>query len=99
METLAKFFDRINATLGVTTTEELVFHPYFIAFMVVAFLYGAWKGYKWLSVPILGIGGGAALYAYMWPSDTSKILDLVKFFLAAAGMGVLLVYIAFIREK
>jgi hypothetical protein len=99
MEALARFYDKINAMMGVKSTEDLVFHPWFIGLLVVGFLYGAWKGYKWLSVPILGIGGTAALYHYMWPSDTTKILELVKFFIAAAGMGVVLVYLAFIREK
>ncbi len=49
METMANFFEWINRLLGVSGPGELVMHPVFIGFCVVAFVYTVYTHMKYFS--------------------------------------------------
>ncbi|MDQ7783009.1 MAG: hypothetical protein RDU20_09030 [Desulfomonilaceae bacterium] len=98
METLAKFYDSINRLLGVTTPGELVFHPAFIAFCIIAFIYFVVTRMKYFAVGIGGLVGGAAIVHYLYPSNTSNLPELIKFLAAMGGLALVLVYIGFVRD-
>ena len=98
METMAKFYDSINRLLGVSTPGELVFHPAFIAFCIIAFIYFVITRMKYFAIAIGGLVGGAAIVHYLYPSSTSHLAELVKFLAAMSGLALLLVYIGFVRD-
>jgi hypothetical protein len=98
METIARFYDWINSLLGVQTTEELILHPVFIGLCVLVFIYAVAMGLKWLSVPAIGLIGGALIYVYLYPEDTSDLAALLKFLLAMGGLALIVVYLGFIRD-
>jgi len=98
METLAKFFDSINRLLGVSTPGELIFHPVFIGFCIVAFIYCFLTRMKYFAIAIGGLMGGAAIVHYLYPSNTSHLGELIKFLAAMGGLALLLVYIGFVRD-
>ncbi len=98
METMAEFFEWINRLLGVTTPEELFFHPVFLGFCVAALIFFFIKGWKAFYLIIAGILGGVLIYTYLGPEDTSDLKALLTFLGALAGMVVVLIYFGFIRE-
>ncbi|MFH0822576.1 MAG: hypothetical protein V2B18_07475 [Pseudomonadota bacterium] len=98
MEFLAHFFESINNYLGVKSPGELVVNPYFIGFIVIMLAYSILKGWRLFTVAILGGFGTGMLIKYMYPADTSDLLQLVKFLGCMGGLGLLLIYFAFIRE-
>jgi hypothetical protein len=99
MEGLSHFFEGINQFLGVTGPGELLFHPVFIGFCLLIFIYSTWVGMKYVSLPIGALMGGGVIYHYLWPQgDQSGLGDLVWAFLAFGGLGLVLVYIGFIKE-
>ena len=98
MERMADFFEWINRLLGVSTPEELIFHPGFLGLCILAFIYTFFKGWKFYYLVIAGFFGGALIFAYLYPQDTSDLRALLYFLGALAGMVVVLIYFAFVRE-
>jgi len=98
MQTLADFFDWINNLLGVKSGAELVFHPVIIGLLIVMFIYSVIMHMKYFSLCIAGIIGGAAIFTYMFPADTSNLVELIKFVGAMGGLGLVLLYLGFIRH-
>ncbi len=98
METMAKFFDSINRLLGVSTPGELIFHPVFIAVCVIAFIYFVLTRMKYFAIAVGGLVGGAVIVHYLYPSNTSNLTELMKFLAAMGGLGLVLVYIGFVRD-
>ena len=98
MEAMASFFESINKLLGVSGPGELVFHPVFIGLCIAIFIYSLIKGYKFMSVGIFLVMGGAIVFHYLWPEDTSNLTALVKFMAAMGGLALVCVYLAIIRE-
>jgi len=98
MDTLANFFESINRLLGVSGPGELVFHPVFIGLCVAIFIYAVATGQKFLAVGIGGLMGGAAIFHYLYPEDSSHLGELLKFIAAMGGLALLVVYFGFIRE-
>jgi hypothetical protein len=98
MEAIARFFDSINNYLGVSSPSELMIHPYFIGLCVALFLYALISGMKYMAVVIGGVIGTSVIVHYLYPADTSQLGDLLWFVLALGGMGLVLLYFAFIRE-
>ncbi|MFH1116824.1 MAG: hypothetical protein V1792_23150 [Pseudomonadota bacterium] len=95
---MAKFFDSINRLLGVSSPGELVFHPVFIGFCVIAFIYFVLTRMKFFAIAVGGLVGGAAVVHYLYPSSTSNLPELIKFLAAMGGLALLLVYIGFVRD-
>jgi hypothetical protein len=98
METMARFFDYINNLLGVTTPMELVFHPVFIGICVAALIYSIVKQWKFFSLGITGLMGGAATYYYLFPKEGSDLGELITFVAAVLGLALVLIYLGFVRE-
>ncbi len=98
MQKMAEFFDWINSLLGVTSQEELIFHPVFLGFCILAFVYSFFKGWKLFYLVIAGVIGGAVIFSYLYPQDSSDLRGLLTFLGAIGGMVLLLVYLAFVRE-
>lgn len=99
MQSLTNFFEAINQYLGVTGPGDLLFHPVFIGFCLVLFIYSTWVGMKYISLPIGALMGGGVIYHYLWPKgEEAGLGDLVWAFLAFGALGLVLVYIGFIRE-
>jgi len=73
-------------------------HPVFIGLCVLVIVYAVFTGLKWLSVPALGLVGGALIYVYLYPEDASNLMALMKFLLAMGGLALLMVYFGFIRD-
>ncbi|MBI5252101.1 MAG: hypothetical protein HY912_21610 [Desulfomonile tiedjei] len=98
METLANFFESINKFLGVSTPMELVFHPVFMGVMIVLFLYALFTGMKYFAITVGGLMGGAAVIHYLYPQQASDLGGLIKFVGAMGALGLVLLYIGFIRD-
>jgi hypothetical protein len=98
MEAMANFFEWINSLLGVKSGSELVFHPVVIGLFIVLFIYSVIMHMKYFALCIAGVVGGAALFSYMYPADTSNLLELLKFIAAMGGLGLVLLYLGFIRD-
>jgi hypothetical protein len=98
METLASFFESINQALGVKGPGELVFHPFFIGFCVVAFIYFVLTRMKYFALAVGGLMGSAVIVHYLYPKSTSNLPELVQFLGAMGVLGLLLVYIGFVRD-
>ena len=98
MEALANFFEWINRMLGVWGAGELVFHPVFIGICVALFIYGVATGKRFLGVGIGGLLGGALIFHYLYPHDSSALSELLKFIVAMGALALLIVYFGFIRE-
>jgi hypothetical protein len=99
MEGLSRFFESINQFLGVTGPSELLFHPVFIGLCLVIFIYATWVGIKYVSLPIGALMGGGIIYHYLWPKgEESGLGDLLWAFLAFGALGLVLVYVGFIKE-
>lgn len=99
MEALSHFFEKLNQMLGVSGPSDLLFHPAFIGLCLVIFIYATWTGMKYLSLPVGGLMGGAVIYHYLWPkADSSGLGDLIYAFAAFGALGLLLVYLGFIRD-
>lgn len=98
METMSQFFEQINKLLGIQHAGELLFHPVFIGLMIVLFTYALIKGWKGFYLSIAGILGGGVIFRYLYPADSSDLLQLVKFLGAMGGFGLLLIYLGFVRS-
>jgi hypothetical protein len=99
MEALSGFFESINKFLGVSGPGDLIFHPAFIGFCLVIFLYATWVGMKYISLPVGGLMGGAVIYHYLWPKgDASSLGELVWAFGAFGALVMVVVYLGFIRD-
>jgi hypothetical protein len=98
MEAMADLFEKVNSLLGVQGPAELVFSPWFLGFLVVVLVYSLVKGMKYFSVVTAGILGGAAIFHYTFPEDTSDLKALLIFFAFAGLLVLMLIYYAFIRE-
>ena len=98
METLTNFFESINKLLGVSTPMELAFHPLFMGLVVVLFLYALFTGMKYFACTLGGLMGGAAAIHYLYPENASDLGQLLKFVAAMGALGLLLLYIGFVRD-
>jgi len=98
MEAMAEFFEWINSLLGVKSGSELIFHPVVIGLFVVMFIYSVIMRMKYFALSIAGIVGGAAIFVYMFPADSSNLSELLKFVAAMGGLGLVLLYLGFIRD-
>jgi hypothetical protein len=98
METLTNFFEAINKFLGVSTPMELVFNPIFMGVMLVLFLYSLFTGMKYFACALGGLMGGAAAIHYLYPENASNLGDLFKFVGAMGALGLLLIYIGFVKD-
>ena len=98
MESMAKFFDSINKLLGIKDAGELVFHPAFIGLCLVLFIYSLIKGWKGFYLSIAGILGGGVIFKYLYPAESSDLFQLVKFLGAMGVLGLILVYLGFVRN-
>ncbi|MBM4325617.1 MAG: hypothetical protein FJ118_00510 [Deltaproteobacteria bacterium] len=98
METMARFFDWINRLFGVESGGELLFHPVFIGFFIVAFVYCLIKGWKYSALTVFSFMGGALIFSYLYPEDSSNLGDLLFFLGAMGALALFVVYLGFIRE-
>lgn len=98
METMASFFDWINSLLGIKTPGELIFHPAFLGFCIIAFIYFLITGMKYFAIALGGLVGGATIVHYLYPSSTSNLTELIQFLAAMGGLALVLVYIGFVRD-
>lgn len=98
MQTLASFFEWINKTLGVEKGTDLLFHPAFIGLVLILFVYCLIKGWKIFGAVIYLVMATAVIHHYLWPSNTSDLLALVKFLVAIGGAAMVGIYFGFIRE-
>lgn len=98
METLTNFFEAINKALGVSAPMDLVFHPVFMGAAIVLFIYALATGMKYFAVTLGGLMGGAAIIHYLYPATASDLSGLIKFVGAMGVLGLLLVYIGFVRD-
>lgn len=98
MESMANFFESINKMLGVSGPGELVFHPVFMGICIVLALYALFTGMKYFALILAGVMGGAAIFHYLYPKDSSQLNDIVQFLGAMGVLALVLVYIGFIRD-
>lgn len=98
METMSQFFDQINKLMGIQHASELLFHPVFIGVLIVLFIYSVIKGWKGFYLSIAGLLGGGVIFKYLYPADSSDLLQLVKFLGAMGLYGMLLIYLGFVRS-
>ncbi len=98
METLANFFEWINRLFGVSGPGELVMHPIFLGFCFVAFVYAVVTHMKYFSLALAGLMGGALIFHYLYPEESSNLGDLMGFVAAMGGLALVLVYLGFIRD-
>lgn len=98
METMARFFDSINRLMGVKSQGELIFHPVFIGVCIIVFIYCLVKRMKYFCIAIAGLMGGALIFHYMYPADSSNLTQLIKFIAAMIGLALFLAYLAFIKD-
>lgn len=98
MEAMAQFFEWINRMLGVKSQGELIFHPVFIGVCIVLFIYCLVKRMKYFAIGIAALLGGALIFHYMYPSDSSNLTELIKFIAAMIGLALLMAYLAFIKD-
>lgn len=98
MESMANFFESINRLLGVSGPGELVMHPVFLGFCFVAFVYALVTHMKYFAIALAGLMGGAVIFHYFYPAESSNLSDLVTFIGAMGLLALLLVYLGFIRD-
>ena len=98
METLASFYDYINSILGISTPGELIFHPAFLGFCIIAFIYFVITGMRYFALCLGGLVGGAAVVHYLYPSSASNLTELIKFVGAMGVLALILVYIGFVKD-
>ncbi len=98
MEALASFFDWINNLLGVKESSELVWNPYFLGLVLAMFIYALVKRWKVYYLGIAGLMGIAICVKYLYPEDSSDLFELLKFVGACGAVGVVLIFLAFIRD-
>jgi hypothetical protein len=98
METMSKFFESINRLLGISTPSELIFHPVFLIFCAIAFIYFVVTRMKFFALAVGGLVGGAVVVHYLYPSNTSNLTELVQFVGAMGVLALVLVYVGFVRD-
>jgi hypothetical protein len=98
METLANFFESINRLFGVSGPAELVMHPVFLGFCFVAFVYAVVTHMKYFALALAGLMGGAIIFHYLYPEESSNLSDLMGFVAAMGALALVLVYLGFIRD-
>ncbi|MBI5569994.1 MAG: hypothetical protein HY914_08625 [Desulfomonile tiedjei] len=98
MDSLAQLFEAFNKFVGVSSPGELVFNPVFIGICLLLFIYALLTGQKYVSLPVGGIMGGGVIWHYLYPKEGSGLGDLVQFIGAMCVLGLLLVYVGFIRD-
>ncbi|MEJ2717134.1 MAG: hypothetical protein P8182_08335 [Deltaproteobacteria bacterium] len=98
METMSNFFESLNTLLGVKTPGELLFNPIFIGICIAVFIYCLIKGWKFFSLTILGLLGGALIFHYFYPEKGSDLTQLVMFLAVMGGLLLVLIYLGFVRE-
>jgi hypothetical protein len=98
METMTNFFEWINRLLGVSGPGELVMHPVFLGFCVLAFVYAVVTRMKYFAITLAGLMGGAVIFHYLYPAESSNLGDLVTFIAAMGAWALLLVYLGFVRD-
>jgi len=98
METMANFFESINRALGVTGPGDLVMHPVFLGLCVVAFIYAWVTRMKFIALILAGLMGGAVIFHYLYPEQSSNLGDLLTFIVAMGLLALVLVYLGFIRD-
>ncbi|MGO9570670.1 MAG: hypothetical protein ACLP5H_24330 [Desulfomonilaceae bacterium] len=98
MESMSNFFESINRLLGVSGPGELVMHPVFLGLCVVAFIYTLVTHMKYFSLILAGLMGGAVIFHYLYPDQSSNLGDLLSFVVAMGLLALVLVYLGFIRD-
>jgi hypothetical protein len=98
MQSIVDLFEAINRYLGVSGPADLVVHPIFLGFCILLLLYALFARMKVTAIIIAGCLGAGAIIHYLYPSDTSQLVDLVKFIGAMGALGLVLLYFGFIRE-
>lgn len=73
-------------------------HPIFIGFCILLLLYALFTGMRYMAIIIAGCLGTGVIVHYLYPGDTSQLVDLVKFIGAMGALGLVLLYFGFIRE-
>jgi hypothetical protein len=84
--------------LGVSGPKELLFHPVFLGFCVILFIYALVSRMKYIALGIGGLIGASVVVHYLYPKDTSNLSELVQFLGAMGVLALLLVYIGFVRD-
>jgi len=98
MQAMARFFDWINSLLGVESGSELLFHPIIIILCLIGFVYSVVMHMKYFAIGIAGLMGGALIFKYFFPEDTSNLPELIKFVAAMGGLALVLLYLGFIKD-
>ena len=98
MEAMANFFESINRLLGVSGPGELVMHPVFLGVCLAAFIYALVARMKYFALTLAGLMGGAVIFHYLYPEQSSNLGDLLSFIVAMGGLALVLVYLGFIRD-
>lgn len=98
MEAMSNFFEWINRLLGVKGPGELLFSPIFLGICIAVFIYCLIKGWKFFSLSILGLLGGALIFHYFYPDKGSDLTQLITFLAATGGLVLALIYLGFVRE-
>jgi len=98
METMANFFESINKLLGVSGPKELIFHPVFIGLCVVLLIYSVFARMKYFAISLFGLMGGAVIYHYLFPKNTSNLHELIQFLGAIGVLALVLIYVGFVRD-
>ncbi len=98
MEAMANFFESINRFLGVGGPGELVMHPVFLGLCLAAFIYAVVTRMKFFALTLAGLMGGAAIFHYLYPEQSTNLGDLLSFIVAMGGLALVLVYLGFIRD-
>ncbi len=98
MEAMAEFFEWLNRMLGVEGPADLIFNPWFIGLMILGFIYSFIKGWKFFTIGIFALMGGAVIYKYTFPEDTSDLRALLSFMGSLGVLSLVIIYLAFIRE-
>ncbi len=98
MKTLAEFFEGINRFFGVKGPAELLYNPWFIGICIAVAIYAFIKGWKVVYLGIVAMFGTTIIYKYTYPATSSDLGDLLQFVGCVGLMGLVLVYIGFIRE-
>ena len=98
MEAMTNFFEWLNRLFGVKGPGELLFNAIFVGICIAVFIYCVIKGWKFFSLAILGLLGGALIFHYFYPDKGSDLTQLITFLAAMGGLLLVLIYLGFVRE-